>query len=163
MSAEFDDLDDVYRHPDGTLRRGTVYVLHFEWEVPDEWWMEDEQHYIGWTGNLATRLKRHVTLSSGSTFTMSRVYYGRRFVLGAAFPGTVEDEKRLHAQKAGGRGSCELCRLWRDGAHKEALREIESGLRALEPHAATAKGLIAEYVQSTWSKDPTSGDWFSPV
>jgi hypothetical protein len=139
MSAEYDAFDEVYRHPGGALRQGTVYVLHFEWDVSEDWWMEDEQHYIGWTGDLGTRLKRHVTLASGSTFTMSRVYYGRRFVLGAAFPGTVEDEKQLQAENAGGRRTCELCRLWSSGAQEEALREVDRRLTALAPHAATPR------------------------
>ena len=71
-AKDYGDFERMYRHLDGALKRGTVYILHFEWEVPEEWWREDEQHYIGWTGDLDNRMLKHVILESGSAITISR-------------------------------------------------------------------------------------------
>jgi hypothetical protein len=94
---------------------------------------------------------------------MSRVYYGRPFVLGAAFPGTVEDEERLETEW-GGSKRCELCQLWRSGKRGKALREAESRLADLLPYVNQARGLTAHDVRSTWFNEVgLRPEWFAPI
>lgn len=159
---DFGEFNSVYRHLDGTLRRGTVYVLHFEWNVLDNRPLDAQEHYIGWTTDLEKRLRKHVTLESGSLHTMMAIYMeGLRFVLGASFPDmTVLDEKRL--QKDDGSKHCELCQLWKGGKREEAQALAATRFEQVIPHVDYVRGASASIIRSIWINDLLEPKWFPP-
>lgn len=82
---------------------GTVYLLHFERKL------KHAQHYIGYTDDLAKRLKRHQA-KQGSKFVAAMLNNGISFLLARTWEGVDYSFERKLKSRRNAKHLCPICR-----------------------------------------------------
>lgn len=91
---------------------GTIYLIHFERPY------HHAKHYIGWSSDVDARMIAH-EVGRGSALMRAVTGAGIKWKVVRTWPGTRDDERRLHRQKNSPARLCPVC--------LEAAKAVKAG------------------------------------